>query len=240
MLILEDETLDELNKINRKIIQKRKGFRFAIDAVLISNFVQINEHAIKVLDIGTGSAIIPLLLSDRSEIKQIDAVEIQHEIADMAIRSVNYNKLNEKIKIYSMDIKDYISEEKYEYIVTNPPYMKKENGNISENEIKAISRHEVKINLKELLDKARKLLKNEGSFNIIYRTDRVSELLKTIEEYKLYPKRLRFVYSKPGIGKSNLFMLEAIKGKKASLEILEPLYLFSDTGEYTEEVKRYY
>jgi tRNA1(Val) A37 N6-methylase TrmN6 len=239
MLILKDETLDELNKIDKKIIQKKKGFRFAIDAVLISNFIDINKES-KVLDIGTGSAIIPLLLSENEEIQQIDAVEIQKEIADMAIRSIKYNELEDKIKIHNIDIKEYFQEKKYDFIVTNPPYMKKENGNISENEIKAISRHEIKINLKELLVKSEKLLKNGGSFNIIYRTDRVSELLKIIEDYRLYPKRLRFVYSKPGIGKSNLFMLEALKGKKSSLEILEPLYLFSETGEYTEEVKSYY
>lgn len=239
MLILEDETLDELNKINRKIIQKKKGFRFAIDAVLISHFLNITKEC-RVLDIGTGSAIIPLLLSENEKIMQIDAVEIQDEIADMALRSVKYNNLENMIRIHNTDIKEYFSNEKYDYIVTNPPYMKKENGNVSENEIKAISRHELKINLEELLNKGESLLKNGGSFNIIYRTERVSELLKTIENYKLYPKRLRFVYSKPGIGKSNLFMLEALKGKKSSLEILEPLYLFSKTGEYTEEVKKYY
>lgn len=238
MVILEDETLDELGKVNRKIIQKKDGFRFAIDAVLIANFLNIKKKSL-LIDIGTGTGIIPLLIADNNKIHKIYGIEIQEEIAQMAIRTVEYNNLNYKIEIIQDDINNLDKNFKADVIVTNPPYIKKENGKISENSKKAISRHEIKLNLEQLLLKSKKTLKSGGSFNIIYRTNRFQELVTMLNLNKFYIKRLRFIHSKPG-NNSNLFMIEAIKDRVCDLEILPALYLFDEKGKYTEEISEYY
>lgn len=238
MSVLEDETLDDLTKFNRKIIQKKDGFRFAIDAVLLANFLNIKKKSI-MIDIGTGTGIMPLLLVDNPKIEKIYGIEIQEEIAKMAKRTVNINDLGEKIEIVKEDFNNINFNFKVDIIVTNPPYIKKENGKISTNSIKAISRHELKLNLEQLVLKSKKTLKSGGSFNIIYRTNRFQELASMLHENKFYIKRLRFIHSKPSKN-SNLFMIEAIKDRVSELEILPALYLFNEEGNYTEEVLEYY
>ena len=131
--ILQDETLDDLNKVNKKIIQKKNGFRFSIDAVLIANFIDIRHKGTTVMDIGTGSGIIPLLLSENENILKIFGVEIITENAILAKRSIEYNNLDNKIEIINKDIKELSVDSKIDMIVTNPPYIKSDNGKKSEN-----------------------------------------------------------------------------------------------------------
>ncbi|BDU50685.1 tRNA1(Val) (adenine(37)-N6)-methyltransferase [Haliovirga abyssi] len=240
MKIYEDETLEELTKFNMKIIQKKNGFRFSLDAVLISNFVKIdNKRKINLLDIGTGTGIIPLLLVNNENINTITGVELQENIASMSKRSVLINKLEDKIKIENIDIKDYEVEKKFDMIVTNPPYMKVKNGKVSNNLIKAISRHELKLDLNSLIESSNKVLKDGGSFNIIYRSKRFQELVNVITKHNFHIKRLRFIHTKVDKN-AELFMLEAIKNRKKNIAIETPLNVYSENGKYSSEVESYY
>ena len=237
--ILQDETLDDLNKVNKKIIQKKNGFRFSIDAVLIANFIDIRHKGTTVMDIGTGSGIIPLLLSENENILKIFGVEIITENAILAKRSIEYNNLDNKIEIINKDIKELSVDSKIDMIVTNPPYIKSDNGKKSENSVKAISKHEVKLTLEELIINSRRILKSGGSFNIVCRTDRFQEIVNLLSENNFFAKRIRMVHVKPGKN-SILFMIEAVKDKKYTPEILEPIYLYDENGSYTEEILKYY
>lgn len=237
--ICEDETLDELNKVNKKIIQKKDGFRFSLDAVLIANFLNIKSGSLTVMDIGTGTGILPLLISDNIHIKKIYGIEIQKENAELAMRSMKYNGLEEKIEILNKDIKKLEVNFKIDLIVTNPPYIKSENGKISENRVKAISKHEIELTIKDLIANSKRILKSGGSFNIICRTNRFQETFFLLSENNFHVKRLRTVHSKPG-KEAMLFMIEAIKDTKCTMEIMDSLYIFNENGEYTEEVLEYY
>lgn len=238
MFIHEDETLEELNAVSKKIVQKKSGFRFAVDAVLIAHFINIDKKS-RVLDIGTGTGIIPLLISDNENIDLISAIEIQDDVADMARRSVFLNGLDDRIEVINEDVRYFKRGNFYDFVVTNPPYMKLEGGRINTDPMKAVSRHEIKLTLEELIESSKRLLKPGGSFNIIYRTNRFLELVHLLETFKFGVKRVRFVHSKPGV-KSELVMLEAMKGKKLDLEVLEPLYIEGEDGQWSEEVKKYY
>lgn len=235
--IYEDETIDELNKVNKKIIQKKDGFRFAVDAVLIANF--LNLKGVKtVLDIGTGTGIIPILISEKN-IEKIYGIEIQSNIADMAERSIKLNNLGEKISIINTDIKKFKNDFKIDMIVSNPPYMRIDEGKISENIEKAISRHELKLTFEEFISSAKKILKSGGSINIIHRIKRFEEVMNILKNNNFNIKRIRIVYSK--LGKDAiLFMVEAIKDRKCDIVIKEPIYLYDKENTYSNEVMSYY
>lgn len=236
-MLKEDETLEDLPSVNCKIIQKKNGFRFTVDSILLANFLKLKQN-ITLLDIGTGTGIMPLLLSKKFEISKITAVEIEEDIAKMFQRTININDLSEKISLVREDIKNFKGES-FDFIISNPPYMKLKDGYISPHDYRAGARHELNLNLKELLINGRRLLKNGGSFNIIYRTNRFLEVLEEAKDLKLNPKRIRFIYSKPN-KESELFMIEFIKGFKTSCSIEEPLYIYDDNGQYTEELEEYY
>ena len=191
------------------------------------------------MDIGTGSGIIPLLLSENENILKIFGVEIITENAILAKRSIEYNNLDNKIEIINKDIKELSVDSKIDMIVTNPPYIKSDNGKRSENSVKAISKHEVKLTLEELVINSRRILKSGGSFNIVCRTDRFQEIVNLLSENNFFAKRIRMVHVKPGKN-SILFMIEAVKDKKYTPEILEPIYLYDENGSYTEEILKYY
>jgi len=237
-IIYEDEILENLDKISMKIIQKKEGFRFGVDAIMLAYFLKLKSNA-NVLEIGTGTGIISLELAYHYKNSKITAVEIQKDMAFMSMRSVKYNQLEDRIEILNKDVKKLEGSSTFDVIVSNPPYMPLNEGKISPNEIKALSRHEIKLNLEELLSESKRLLKVGGSLNIIYRTNRFYELLSLLEKYSFSPKRLRFIYSKEGT-ESILFMIEVIKARKVSLNIEEPLYIFDKDGNYTEELQSYY
>lgn len=236
-MIIEDETLEDLPSVNCKIIQKKKGFRFTVDSILLVNFLKLKKNT-NLLDIGTGTGIMPLLLCRKEEINLITAVEIETEIAKMFEKTIEINSLKSKIKLINTDIKNY-KEEPFDMIISNPPYMKLNEGYVSPHDYRAGARHEVNLNLKELLISAKKLLKNGGSFNLVYRTNRFMEVLDEAKMLNLNAKRVRFIYSKPNQS-SDLFMIEMIKGFKCACVVEEPLYIYNEHGEYTEELKKYY
>ena len=236
-MIIEDETLEDLPSVNCKIIQKKKGFRFTVDSILLVNFLKLKKNT-NLLDIGTGTGIMPLLLCRKEEINLITAVEIETEIAKMFEKTIEINSLKSKIKLINTDIKNY-KEEPFDMIISNPPYMKLNEGYISPHDYRAGARHEINLDLKELLINGKRLLKNGGSFNLVYRTNRFIEVLDESKILNLNVKRVRFIYSKPNQS-SDLFMIEMIKGFKCACVVEEPLYIYNEHGEYTEELKKYY
>ena len=236
-MIIEDETLEDLPSVNCKIIQKKKGFRFTVDSILLVNFLKLKKNT-NLLDIGTGTGIMPLLLCRKEEINLITAVEIETEIAKMFEKTIEINSLESKIKLINTDIKNY-KEEPFDMIISNPPYMKLNEGYVSPHDYRAGARHEVNLDLKELLINGKRLLKNGGSFNLVYRTNRFMEVLDEAKMLNLNVKRIRFIYSKPNQS-SDLFMIEMIKGFKCACVVEEPLYIYNEHGEYTEELKKYY
>lgn len=236
-MIIEDETLEDLPSVNCKIIQKKKGFRFTVDSILLVNFLKLKKNT-NLLDIGTGTGIMPLLLCRKEEINLITAVEIETEIAKMFEKTIEINSLESKIKLINTDIKNY-KEEPFDMIISNPPYMKLNEGYVSPHDYRAGARHEVNLDLKELLINGKRLLKNGGSFNLVYRTNRFMEVLDEAKMLNLNAKRVRFIYSKPNQS-SDLFMIEMIKGFKCACVVEEPLYIYNEHGEYTEELKKYY
>lgn len=237
-----DEQIDTLLN-GHKIIQNPKKFMFGIDAVLLSYFAssEIRKND-TVIDLGTGTGIIPLLLETSSNARNIFALEIQNESADMAKRSVEINNLQEKIKIIQGDIKT-VSEnfEKYSFnaVTSNPPYMINEHGKQNPNDAKKIARHEILCNLEDVISAAEYLLKPNGRFFMIHRPFRLSEIFELLQKYKMEPKRMQLVY--PFIDKEpNIVLIEARKNANPRLTIEKPLFVYDQPGIYTQEINQIY
>lgn len=228
---------DILGYKNRKVFQDDECFAFSIDSVMLANFATIRLRDKNIADLGCGNGVIPLILSLRTD-KNIVGVEIQKQLADMAIRSVEYNNLSLQIKIVNMDMKKYINPEtieKYDLITCNPPYFKvNEKNYFNLSQQKLIARHEVKITLSDVFSVSKKLLKNNGNFAIVHRPERLLEIFDLFRSNGMEPKRLQFVYEK--ISKeSNLVLVEGQKNGKPGLKIENPLILYNEDGSMTEE-----
>lgn len=235
-LVHEHERVDDLQINDLKIIQNPKGFCFGIDAVLLANFVHLKKGA-KVVDLGTGTGIIPILLAGKSETSHITALEIQEEVADMAKRSVQLNRLEERIEILNMDLNEAVKNLEingYDVVTTNPPYMHSD-GLINRDDKKAISRHEVKCTLEDVIRTASRLLMHNGRFFMIHRPLRLVDIMSLCRQYKLEPKKLQFIH--PSYNKKpNLLLIECVKGAKPELRMLDPLYVYNEEGKYTDNI----
>ncbi len=242
MKIFPDERIDDLEFNNLKIIQNKNFFCFGIDSVLISNFCTKNKSASNAVDIGSGSGIISILIASKTKTKHIYGIEIQNEVAEMSKRSIELNHLEDKIEILNIDLKDatkYINPNSIDCVVTNPPYMKNGTGAKNENKQKIIARHEVETTLSEILNISYKLLKDRGEFFMIHRVDRLVDILSEMRAQRLEPKEIQFVY--PYVNKSpNLVMLRAVKNGGRELKVLDPLVVYKEDGNYTDEILKIY
>lgn len=239
-LIYKHERVDDLQINNLKIIQNPDGFCFGIDAVLLANFVRLKRNA-RVVDLGTGTGIIPILLAGKSRTSHITGIEIQEEVADMARRSVRLNKLDDRIKILNADLKEaenFLEVNQYDVVTSNPPYMHTQ-GLINENDKKAISRHEIKCSLEDVIRVSSRLLKHNGRLFMVHRPIRLVDIMVYCRQYKIEPKRLQFIhptYNK----KPNLLLIECVKAAKPELKILDPLYVYGEDGKYTGQILNIY
>lgn len=227
---------------NLKIVQNTQMFNFSIDSVLLPNFVTLNKKISKVLDIGCGNAPISLILSTKTN-AEIIGVEIQKEVSDLAIKSVKLNKLENRIKIINADINELYEEwstESFDTIVCNPPFFKiNENSNLNDSEYKQIARHEIKLNLEQLMKIAKKLLKNNGNIAIVHRPERLIDIVTLMRKNGIEPKKIQFVYPKQGKD-ANILLIEGTKMGLPGLKIKEPLYVHLENGDYTQEIKTYF
>ena len=242
-----DEELTDLCINQLKVLQKKQGFRFSIDAVLLAHFVQPTDKQ-RLLDLCTGSGVIPLLRAAHNPQLQIDGMELQPEIADMAQRSVQYNHLEDRIHIIQQDLTQLpVSyHQQYNWVVSNPPFFPLGTGVQSPNPQIALARHEIACTLEQLIRCSALCLKFHGHFAVIHRAERLPELLTLCQNYQLAPYRLRMVH--PLIHQpANLVLLEAIKGGRNALTVMPPLAVYhsvskitSDKSTYTDEVLAYY
>ena len=223
---------------NMKIIQRKDMFNFSLDTVLLANFCTINKDIQEIIDFGTNNAAIPLLLSRRTD-KKIIGIEIQEEAVKLARKNVELNHLENQIDIVHSDIKDYVKKDvKVKLVVCNPPFFKVgERSNLNDNEYLQIARHEIKINLDEIVKCAASILDNKGRFAMVHRPDRMIEIINCMQKYDIEPKRVRFVY--PKVGKeSHIFLIEGMYKGNRGLKIEAPLYAHKEDGSYTKEVRK--
>lgn len=223
-----------------KIYQNDEWFKFSLDSVLLPNFVRIKKNTKKILDIGTGNAVIPILLSTKTAVP-ILGIEIQEDVYELGKLSIQENKLDKQISIVCEDIKEYTKRQEsdcFDLITCNPPYFKMgEHANINDDIHKQYARHEILLDLDTLMMSARKLLKNGGTLSIVHRPERFMEILMCAKEKNLEPKRVRFVYPKKG-KEANIVLIEFVKNGSIGLKIEEPLYIYNEQGEYTEEMQK--
>ena len=240
-LIKDGERLDELQRKGYCIIQDPTRFCFGMDAVLLADFAKAKRGE-QVLDLGTGTGIIPILMEARYENAQYTGLEIQEESADMARRSVSYNDLDEKVKIVTGDIKDaskIFGASSFHVVTTNPPYMIGTHGENSPSQAKAIARHEVLCTLDDVLRESARLLRQGGRFYMVHRPFRLAEIMSKMVQYKIEPKRMRLVY--PYIDKEpNMVLMEGLKGGKSRMTIEAPLIVYKEQGVYTDEIYHIY
>ncbi len=232
------EVLNEIVGKNLKIYQDSEYFKFSLDSVLLPGFVNIKLRDKRILDLCSGNAPIPLILSLKTKI-EIYGVELQKEIYDLALKSVKINHKEEQIKILNYDVrnlKDLFQGDFFDIITTNPPYFKTyKESKTSKNQVKANARHENTLTLEELLSISSYLLKNNASFYMVHRTERLIEILALLRKYRLMPKRIRFIY--PYRGKSSkLFLIEAVKNGHEGLRVEDSLYIYNEDLSYTNEV----
>lgn len=238
----ENEIIDDLEINDLKIIQNKKWFKFGIDSVLLSDFAKSIKSNSIILDIGSGTGIISILLSQKININKIIGIEVQEEVADMAKRSILMNNLEKKINIINDNINnitDYFKENTFDAIVTNPPYQKNNTGLKSENEKHLISRHEIKCTLEDIICKSYKVLKDKGEFYMVHRPERLADIMYLMKKYKIEPKELRMVYSKYE-EKPNLILIKGVKNAKEFLQVQKPLIIYKENNIYTDEVLEIY
>ena len=238
----ENERIDDLEFKNLKIIQNKEGFCFGMDSILLSDFAKEMRHHAKVLDLGTGTGIISILLCGKTDLKKVIGVEIQKEVAEMASRSIQLNDLQDKFEIINeniLNLNNIYENQSFDVIVTNPPYKKKNTGMINEKEKKIISRHEITANLEDFIKIAKDLLKDNGEFYMVHRPERLVDILNLMRKYKIEPKILRFVYSDKN-KEPKLILIKGVKNGKPFLKVEKNLYIYDENGKYTEEILKIY
>ena len=239
--LMENERLDDLQRNGLKIIQKTDGFCFGMDAVLLSGFASVKPGE-RALDLGTGTGIIPLLLSAKTKGDHFTGPEIQTEIMKMAQRSVALNGLEKKIDIIQGDIKEasrIFGAASFDVVTSNPPYMNDAHGLKNPGDVKAISRHEVLCTLEDVVREGTKALKPGGRFYMVHRPHRLAEIITVMRQYKLEPKRMKFVH--PFADKdANMVLIEAVRGGGAWLKLEPPVIVYKEPGVYTDEIYEIY
>lgn len=236
-----EERLDDLQIKGYEIIQHPGKFCFGMDSSLLSSFVKVKPGE-KVLDLGTGTGILPILLEAKTKGMHFTGLEIQEESADMARRSVLHNHLEDKIDIVTGDIKEasgIFGNVSFDVVVTNPPYMIGQHGLRNDNDALTIARHETLCTLDDILRESAKILPFKGRFYMVHRPFRLAEILSKMSAYKIEPKRMRLVH--PYIDKEpNMVMIEGVRGANSRMTIEKPLIVYEKDGSYTEEVLRLY
>ncbi len=232
-----NERIDDLERNGYRIIQDPGRFCFGMDAVLLSGFARVKDGA-AVLDLGTGTGIIPILLEAKTGAAHLTGLEIQADSADMARRSVRLNGLEDKIEIITGDIKEaevWFEAASFDVITCNPPYMIGQHGLKNPEDAKAIARHEILCTLQDVVSQTARLLKPGGSFFLVHRPFRLAEIMVTLQEYKLEPKRMQLVY--PFVDKEpNMVLIEARRGGRPRMTVEKPLIVYREPGEYMPEI----
>lgn len=237
-----NERIDDLEFKNLKIIQNKDGFCFGIDSILLTDFAKNIKQNSKVIDLGTGTGIIPILLYGKTKNTKFVGVEIQPEVAEMANRSVKLNLLENNIEILNtniLELSKIYNRGSFDVVTTNPPYKKINTGVINENNKKLISRHEITASLEDFIRTASFLLKDLGEFYMVHRPDRLVDIFYEMRKNKIEPKKIKFIYPNKN-KKTNLVLIKGIKNGKQFLEFENNLYVYNEDGNYTNEILKIY
>ena len=238
MLRREGETVDELLGRRVKILQKEKGYRFSVDALLLAHFVRVKKGDL-IVDLGTGSGVIAITVAQRKECSHVIAVDIQEKLVDMARRSVMLNNLEEKVDIRHGDIREIetlFRPRSFDVSIFNPPYRKASSGKLNPDAEKSVARHEIKGTMHDFLKASVYVLRRSGRAYIIYPATRMVEILSSMRTAGVEPKRMRIVHSR-NASRGEFVLVEGIKNGREELEVLPPLIIYSEDGQYTEAMK---
>ena len=240
-LLQPNERIDDLQRSQLEIIQNPGRFAFGMDAVLLSGFARAAKGD-QVLDLGTGTGILPLLMSAKTEAEHFVGLELQPESADMARRSVQMNELEKRIEIVTGDIKEadaLFAAASFDVITSNPPYMTDRHGLQNPNDALAIARHEICCSLEDLLSAAEKLLRPGGHFYMVHRPFRLAEIMVTLCAHHLEPKRMRLVYPYAD-REPNMVLMDCVRGGRPRITVERPLIVYEAPGRYTDEILNMY
>lgn len=238
------ETLDNLSIGNLQLLQAENGYRYSLDPILLARFVAVKRGA-RVVDLGTGCGILSLLLARLGDVEECVGIELQPGLADQAVRNVELNSLHNRVRIFEGDIRnirDILTASCFDLVVSNPPYRQSDSGRIAPNDERAAARHELAGGLADFIAAASWLLKNGGSFFVIYLVERLPELMVRMSAAGLEPKRLRMVHPRPG-ETAKMVLLEGRKGGRPGLQVEKPLYIYKNSEgrrDYTEEMLQMY
>lgn len=234
------ERIDDLLRANLRIIQSSEVFSFSMDAVLLAHFCSVPARG-RILDLCTGNGVIPLLVSTRTKV-EIWGVEIQERLAGMALRNVQLNGLEQRLRMVHGDLRaahEQLGYGSFDLVTVNPPYLPVVNGEQNVNPYLAAARHEIHCTLEEVIAAAAKLTKAGGKMAMVHRPARLVDILKLLREHKLEPKRIRFVHPRME-SEANMVLVEAIKDGKTEVRLLPPLIVYREDGTYSEELQRIY
>ena len=238
----ENEKIDDLELNNLKIIQNKDWFCFGMDSVILSDFAKNIKNNSNIIDLGTGTGILPILLSQKTNAKKLVGIEIQNDVANMAQRSIYLNNLEDKIEIICEDLKNIkktYENKTFDVVVTNPPYKKIGTGITNENENKLISRHEITANLEDFISASSYLLKDLGTLYMVNRAERLVDVICLLKKYKIEPKEIIFVQPKQN-KEPNIFLIKAVKCAKPFLKINKPIFVYDENGSYSQEILKIY
>lgn len=239
--ISKDESIDDLQLDGLQLIQKEQGFRFGVDAVLLSHFANVKKKH-RVIDLCTGTGIVSFLVYGKYKPQEVIGLEIQEDMVEMANRSSKLNDTSDIVKFVQGDLKDKAlldSLGRFDVVTVNPPYKLNNAGILNPNDKLAIARHEIMCNLEDVIVSARRLLKDNGRMFIVHRPERLADIFGLMRKYKIEPKRVRLV--QPNTKKApNIVLVEGQRDGGAFLKWEETLYVYDDNGNYSEEINRIY
>ena len=233
-----EETFDTLFEGRLKIRQKKEGYRFSIDALLLSHFAEPRPKD-RVIDLGTGCGVIPLILIFKRKAETVIGVEVQPSLADLARQNVSLNRFSSKIEIWEKNFKELVKQSDrgtFDLVLSNPPYRKVGSGRVNPLEEKALARHEILATLEDLLRTGHHLLKNKGRLCLIYPATRTADVFQLLRHFHLEPKRVQFVHSHPQ-DEASLLMVDALKEGKTQIKVLPPFVLYKPGGQYTPQAE---
>jgi len=233
-----EETFDTLFEGRLKIRQKKEGYRFSIDALLLSHFAEPRPKD-RVIDLGTGCGVIPLILIFKRKAETVIGVEVQPSLADLARQNVSLNRFSSKIEIWEKNFKELVKQRDrgtFDLVLSNPPYRKVGSGRVNPLEEKALARHEILATLEDLLRTGHHLLKNKGRLCLIYPATRTADVFQLLRHFHLEPKRVQFVHSHPQ-DEASLLMVDALKEGKTQIKVLPPFVLYKPGGQYTPQAE---
>lgn len=241
ILLKENERIDDLQRCGLKIIQNTEKFCFGMDAILLTSFAKVKQGEI-MLDLGTGTGIIPILMQAKTKGKHFTGIDIQEESVEMANRSIAMNKQEDVVDVRHVDIKEvreHFKAASFDVVTSNPPYMTDNHGLVNPDMPKAIARHEILCSLEDVIGAADYVLKPNGRLYMVHRPFRLVDIITTLTAHKLEPKRIQFVY--PYVNKEpNMVLIEAIKGAKRRVTVEDPLIVYDAPGKYTDAILEIY